>query len=82
MVFLSGVDNEFLHIWIAVHKVRESELSLKSGGKSSGRGGNFRENIGNASLARRIKADYNDFVAQDTDHESFFDRSIIVFKHS
>ena len=36
MVFLSGVDNEFLHIWIAVHKVRESELNLQSGGKGSG----------------------------------------------
>ena len=82
MVFLSGVDNEFLHIWIAVHKVRESELNLQSGGKGSGRGGNFRENIGNVSLARRIKTDYNDFVAKDTDHETFFDRSIIIFKQS
>ena len=82
MVFLQGVTSEFLHVWLSVHRIKESELSLESGGLNSGKGGNNRLIIRNASIARRIKTDYDTFLAQNTDLETFFDRSVITFKQS
>ena len=82
MVFLTGVTSEFLHIWLSVHRVKESELNLESGGKGTGQLGRRSQKIGNPSIVRRIKTDYDSFVAQNTDLETFFDRSIITFKQS
>ena len=80
MVFLSGVEDKFLHVWLSVHSIKESELSLSSGGQ--GKGSNKREYIGNKSLARRIKNDYTDFVAGGSDFENYFNRSVIEFKQA
>ena len=78
MVFISGVQQKFLHVWLSVHRIKESELSLTLGGH--GTGSHKRQYIGNLSIARRIKNDYIEFRARNTDLENFFDRSIIEFK--
>ena len=80
MVFLSGVEDKFLHVWLSCHRIKESELSLGSGGH--GRGSHKCKYIGNKSLAHRIKTDYSDFVACGSDFENYFNRSVIEFKQN
>ena len=80
MVFLSGVEDKFLHVWLSYHEVKESELSLSSGGH--GKGSHKCKYIGNKSLANRIKKDYTDFVAGGSNFESYFNRSVIEFKQN
>ena len=80
MVFLSGVEDKFLHVWLSCHRIKESELSLSSGGH--GKGSHKCKYIGNKSLALRIKNDYSDFVACGSDFENYFNRSVIEFKQN
>ena len=82
MVFLSGVEDKFLHVWLSIHSIKESELSLSSGGKGSGQNGRRKKFIGNKSLAHRIKNDYTDFVAGGSDFENHFNRSVIEFRQT
>ena len=78
MVFLSGVDQAFLHLWLSVFRIKNEDLQLRRGGQGSG--SHNQEFINNPSLARRIKADHADFKSRKTDLETYFDRSIIEFK--
>ena len=80
MVFLSGVEDKFLHVWLSCHRIKESELSLSSGGH--GKGSHKCKYIGNRSLAHRIINDYNDFVAGGSDFENYFNRSVIEFRQT
>ena len=80
MVNLLGVDQAFLHLWLSVHRIKKEELQLRAGGHGSG--SHKTVFIHNISLARRIKSDFDDFKSRQVDHESYFDRSIIVFKQT
>ena len=80
MVFLSGVDQAFLHVWLSVYRVKNEDLELRRG--SQGSGNHKKDFIHNPSLVRRIKTDHVDFKSRKTDLETYFDRSIIEFKRS
>ena len=80
MVILSGVEDKFLHVWLSYHEVKESELSLSSGGH--GKGSHKCKYIGNKSLANRIKNDNKEFVAGGSNFENYFNRSVIEFRQT
>ena len=80
MVNLSGVDQAFLHLWLSVFRIRNEDLQLRRGGQGSG--SHKKEFVNNPSLVRRIKSDHADFKSRKTDLETYFDRSIILFKQS
>ena len=77
MVFLSGVDQAFLHLWLSVFRIRNEDLQLRRG-----QGTGNAQFINNPSLARRIKADHGDFKSRKVKEEIYFDRSIIEFKQT
>ena len=80
MVHLSGVDQAFLHVWLSTYRIKNEDLELRRGGQGSGT--HKQEFINNPSLVRRIKTDHGDFKSRKTDLETYFDRSIILFKQT
>ena len=78
MVHLSGVDQAFLHVWLSTFRIKNEDLELRRGTKTSGNA----QFIQNPSLVRRIKTDHADYKSRKTNLESYFDRSIIEFKQS
>ena len=77
MVFLSGVDQAFLHLWLSVFRIKNEDLQLRRG-----QGTGNSQFISHPSLVRRIKADYGDFKSRKVNKETYFDRSIIEFKQT
>ena len=71
MVCLRGIDNLFLHAYIAKHKLKPRDLNLSQ-----------RSYIRNIDQIRLIQQSYRQFIASEKNVEDFFDTQIIKFESS